>query len=259
MAENSNPQPAFSDYIVFVDESGDHHMGSVDADYPLFVLTFCIFDKRIYSRLALPQISEIKFDIFGHNLAVLHEHDIRKRKGAFAPLGKSVRDDLMQQLTNLIEQVPFSIVAVVVDKLTYMTKYAQQENLYHTAMAHGLASLDRRMQTADQGSLKTCLICEARGAKEDAALELAFRRICDGDNEQQKLYPFDIVVADKKTNSEGLQIADLIARPIGLSVLRPLQVNRAVDILKRKDFELISLPHKSEKAASSLTALAPTE
>ena len=38
----------------------------------------------------------------------------------------------------------------------------------------------------------------------------------------------------KKANSSGLQLADLIARPIGLSILRPGQPNRAFDTIKGK-------------------------
>lgn len=34
--------------------------------------------------------------------------------------------------------------------------------------------------------------------------------------------------------SEGMQLADLTARPIGLSVLRPNQGNRALDVLEKK-------------------------
>jgi hypothetical protein len=62
---------------------------------------------------------------------------------------------------------------------------------------------------------------------EDDELELAVRRICDGAN-------FYIVMADKKRNSEGLQPANLTARPIGLSVLRPGQRNRAFEALNAK-------------------------
>jgi len=45
---------------------------------------------------------------------------------------------------------------------------------------------------------------------------------------------FEILFADKKSNSAGLQLADLVARPIGLSVLRPEQPNRAFDAVKPK-------------------------
>jgi hypothetical protein len=42
------------------------------------------------------------------------------------------------------------------------------------------------------------------------------------------------VIGDKKTNSEGMQLADLTARPVGLSVLRPDQTNRAMAVLEGK-------------------------
>jgi hypothetical protein len=41
------------------------------------------------------------------------------------------------------------------------------------------------------------------------------------------------VFASKKVNCGGLQIADLIARPIGRSVLNPAQKNRAYDLIER--------------------------
>jgi hypothetical protein len=46
--------------------------------------------------------------------------------------------------------------------------------------------------------------------------------------------PFEIIIADKKCNSAGLQLADLVARPIGRKILNPRQANRAYDILKQK-------------------------
>jgi hypothetical protein len=40
----------FSDYVVYVDESGDHSLVNIDADYPVFVLALCVFHKRHYSE-----------------------------------------------------------------------------------------------------------------------------------------------------------------------------------------------------------------
>src|SRR6185295_16836789 len=65
-------------------------------------------------------------------------------------------------------------------------------------------------------------------------LELDFLRVCKGQNSLKKPLPFELIIADKKTNSEGLQFADLAARPVGLSVIRPNQTNRAFQILKKK-------------------------
>ena len=78
------------------------------------------------------------------------------------------------------------------------------------------------------------MIVEKRGKLEDKELELEFRRVCDGINWYQHPLPLDIVFTDKKSNSVGLQIADLIARPIGLKIIRENQTNKAYEIIKTK-------------------------
>ncbi|MFA5081373.1 MAG: DUF3800 domain-containing protein, partial [Hydrogenophilaceae bacterium] len=98
----------------------------------------------------------------------------------------------------------------------------------------GLERIYRYLRAENQADRLTHLVCEARGAKEDAELELEFRRIRDGANFFRSTLPFELIVADKRTNSEGMQLADLTARPIGLSVLRPEQENRALKVLESK-------------------------
>ena len=46
----SDKVPAFGRYIVYVDESGDHALSSIDNNYPVFVLAFCIFHKGHYAE-----------------------------------------------------------------------------------------------------------------------------------------------------------------------------------------------------------------
>jgi len=38
----------YGDYIVYIDESGDHGMGRIDPGYPIFVLACCISKKCLY-------------------------------------------------------------------------------------------------------------------------------------------------------------------------------------------------------------------
>jgi hypothetical protein len=96
---------------------------------------------------------------------------------------------------------------------------------------------------------------------EDLALEIEFRRICDCQNSLKKPLPFEIILADKKTNSAGLQLADIVARPIRLSVLRPNQPNRAFDILREKIYreqeELFVYPIKAKGLEVVLEAQTP--
>ena len=53
----------FSDYIVYVDESGDHGLQNIDANYPIFVLAFCIFKKSDYIDVISPCLQRFKFKL----------------------------------------------------------------------------------------------------------------------------------------------------------------------------------------------------
>ncbi|MEX5323322.1 DUF3800 domain-containing protein, partial [Pseudomonas shirazica] len=62
----------FSDYIVYVDESGDHGLQKINPEYPVFVLAFCIFRKDVYVQSVVPAVQKLKFDFWGHDGIVLH-------------------------------------------------------------------------------------------------------------------------------------------------------------------------------------------
>lgn len=225
-----------SDYIVFVDESGDHSLSSIDEQYPVFVLSFCVFQKDGYIDVLTPAVRRLKFETFGHEMVILHENDIRRRKGVFGTLTMEERMAFMEKLSGLIDACDFTLIGVVIHKDRHKARYNKPEHPYHLALQFGLERLRHFLKLQGQEDATTYVVCEARGAAEDAELELAFRRVCDGENRGSTKYPFKIVIASKKTNSEGLQIADLTARPLGLRVSRPDQENRAFDVLSKKFF-----------------------
>ena len=97
-----------------------------------------------------------------------------------------------------------------------------------------LENLYSFLKEKNQEDKITHIVVERRGKKEDNELELEFRRVCDGANWFNQKLPFQIQFADKKTNSAGLQLADLVARPIGVHVIKPEQPNRAFNILEEK-------------------------
>jgi hypothetical protein len=227
----------YSDFIVYVDESGDHSLESINPRYPLFVLAFCLFQKAYYIQKVIPDLSKLKITTFGHDLIVLHEHEMRKKTGAFSKLNFESRERLIQSVSSLVAEMEMILIPIVIDKHALRELGADPTHVYHLAMQLGLEKLYRVLQEQDQHINLTHVIFEARGRCEDLALELEFRRICDGQNSLQIRLPFQIVIADKKTNSPGLQLADLVARPIGLSVLRPDQPNRAFTILKKKLYQ----------------------
>ncbi|MCS5717369.1 DUF3800 domain-containing protein [Herbiconiux sp. CPCC 205763] len=102
----------FGDYVVYVDESGDHSLVSIDREYPVFVLAFCIFHVPHYVRRVIPAVEDLKFRYFGHDMVVLHEHEIRKEKAPFQILRDSqLRCDFLADLTRVIVEARFGVVA----------------------------------------------------------------------------------------------------------------------------------------------------
>ena len=223
-----------SDYIVYVDESGDHSLTSIDEGYPVFVLSFCAFQKIHYSHAITPALRMLKFTTFGHDMVILHEQDIRKKTGAFHQMNKEQREIFFDNLNMLIAQADFTLLSTVIDKYKLKREQTKDTHVYHLAMQLGLEKLYLFLQSRNQHNCLTHVICEARGRVEDRSLALEFATVCSGHNSLKKLLPFNLIIADKKTNSEGLQFADLAARPVGLSVVRPSQSNRAFQILEKK-------------------------
>lgn len=225
----------FSKYIVYVDESGDHGMQTVDEQYPLFVLAFCVFHKRHYSEQVVSALEKFKFNYFGHDQVILHENEIRKEKGAFGIFrNREQRVQFFDELTGIIEYSNFILISCVIDKRSLRKQVDIESNPYHIALGFCLEALFNFLREKQQHEKKTFVVVECRGKKEDDDLELEFRRICDGNNRLNQTLPFEVLFSDKKAMSSGLQLADLVARPIGLSVLRPEQENRAFEVLKRK-------------------------
>lgn len=228
---------AFSDYVVYVDESGDHSLAAIDQGYPVFVLAFCIFHKRHYSEAIIPAIEKLKFNYFGHDSVVLHETDIRKQRGDFKILSNKQRfDEFMARLTTIVEQSNFVLISCVVDKQRLSKQSGDASNPYHVALDYCLQGLYDFLVEKGQEKRQTHVIVECRGKKEDRELELEFRRVCDGQGIRAQTLPFEVVFANKQTNLAGLQLADLVARPVGISYLRPHQPNQAFDVLKAKFF-----------------------
>lgn len=224
----------FSEFIVYVDESGDHGMANNDPTYPIFVLAFCVMHKEKYIAEIVPRLQRFKYKHWGHDMVVLHEHEIRKATHDFAFLhDKNRREEFLEDLNNLVIQSPFTVIAGVVRK-DRLSKQHKPPNPYHLALCFGLEQIDRFLCRNGESNRRVHIVFEARGKNEDKELELEFRRVCDGSNCRGEKFNFEFVLAQKRVNSCGLQIADLIARPIGIHVFRPHQANRAFEIIKPK-------------------------
>lgn len=223
------------EYIFYADESGDHSLVSVDSAYPLFVLTICGFKIVEYTQRTVPSFQRFKFRYFGHDMTVLHEHEIRKQAGEFAFLTDlTLRESFQKDLTDLVEAARFDIFSCIIDKRMFRADFFP-DNPYQVGLSICLQMVYRHLQKIGKLGSNYHFVFEKRGDKEDRDLELEFRRIVAGQNPMRVPFEgFKLRFADKKSNSTGMQLADLTARPLGLAYLRPTQTNRAYDVIQSK-------------------------
>ena len=232
----------YSDYIIYADESGDPNPASVDSNYPVFVLNFCVFRKDDYAASALPAVAAFKFAHFGHDAVVLHEQDIHRGKAPF-DFGQDVqrKSAFRDALNSTVAGIEFDVIATVIDKPRLSQQIAFEP--YGLALRLCMEQAYAFLETRGQQELITHIILEGRGRKEDEGLLQAFRRIGGGDNGLGKaMSGFDMVFANKSSNSIGLQIADYTAYSVGRNYVSPSQPNLVWETLvKPKMFNAVTV------------------
>jgi hypothetical protein len=232
----------FSDYILFADESGAPTLEGPDPQYPVFVLTLVMVRKDVYVSTIVPRLQRLKFDLFGHDQIIFHERDIRKQTGPFSVLrtDPKLRAHFLEELTRLIEIADVEVIAAVIRKDQLRDRYRDPWSPYDIAAQFCLERLHGRLTSLDQVGRRVHLVFESRGHEEDRRLSSDLAAIVSnrGGLTARRLdfshFEWEFCFADKRSNSAGLQFADLFARPIGLSVLRPDQGNRAFKALREK-------------------------
>ncbi len=121
----------YSEYVIYVDESGDHSLSSINPHYPVFVLAFCIYKKVDYANVVVPKIEIFKFKHFGHDAVILHERDIRKQLKPFVTLRNyAKRNNFMEELNSLIKEIEFTVIATVIEKKKLVRSYATKKTLW---------------------------------------------------------------------------------------------------------------------------------
>lgn len=224
----------YGEFVVFADESGDHSLVAVDPEYPVFVLTLVVFKLDQYLDDFLPRFHRLKFETFGHDGVVLHEREMRRREGAFRLLhDERKRESFFSALNALISTTPFEVIYWVFDKRSIALASARTESIYRNAIRATLPQLLRFLESEQSHFGKISVIFESRGRSEDAELNADFRAF-QLEYSHPNASQLDLHFVAKTANTAGIQLADLTARPIGLSVLHPDQRNRALDIVISK-------------------------
>lgn len=219
----------FSDYIVFADESGDDNVLKINDDFPYFGLVFCVFKIDEYIEFKR-KIDKLKFDIFGNDEVILHERDIRRGEMQSKYLStKEGKDKFLESLNKIIEKANFYVISTIINKHNLLEISRNYESPYKISLEFCMETLDKFLKSKNINKENTFIVIESRNKIENIDLELFANRI-----KQEKQYNILVKTVPKKHNSIGLQIADLIARPIVLKHFKPDQKNRAFEVIKNK-------------------------
>src|SRR5690606_31279707 len=149
-------------YVIYVDESGDHSMTSVDENFPVFSLAFCLFKKSDYVSVAVPAMQEFKFRWFGHDTVVMHEADIIRRRGPFSFLQyDDKRNRFMDDLSGVVDAMPMTVFASVIRKEKLKQKYKSPENPYQLALLFCMEMAHSFLKQQGCDDTRCHIICES--------------------------------------------------------------------------------------------------
>lgn len=229
----------FSEFVAYGDESGTATFGKIEADFPAVGLAFCVFRVEDYVHEVVPQVQALKFRHFGHDQVVLHESEIRRRQGDFIFGSSDLRAAFMAELNALVREIPMTIVAAAVDQRKLHSRYGSAFDAYDLGLRCCVEQVLRLIGESDPlgAEAEVSVVAEARSSTmQNHAAENRFYAGLPGIGTYASAPPsrVNLRFARKQANSTGLQIADLVVRPIVLQTLRPNQPNRAWDAISPK-------------------------
>ena len=239
------------DYYLFIDESGEHILKNFDPVRPVFTVAGVLISKDDYSAikdainsLKLKYWEDAKYrDKTTFKQVCFINRAIRRRQKAFSKyyLDDAAYEVFIDDLSALIEGLNFQIIAACIDKQKLVSKYTNPFEPYNLAMEFIIERYSRFLHT----NRKTgSVILEARGKREDGLLHqqlLSFynngTRYISNRVIQKSIkggFYFNKKWQDGYENTYvGLELADLVAHPIGHFVLKN-EKSKAFQVIEEK-------------------------
>lgn len=227
-------------YYLYIDESGDHGLTTLNPDFPVFLLCGVIVEETVYQNIR-QSFNTIKQALWANKEVIFHSRDIRKCDKEFAVLFDLEKKKwFYENLNKVIQENDYAVIASAIQKDNYIKRFGRLSNdVYELALSF---IIERAIFYLDdlKGKEKTLeIIIEKRGKKEDKQLEEHFQRLLARGTgyvipQRLKDYNLEITFKSKRENINGLQLADLIAYPIARYVIEPNRANPAFDQVETK-------------------------
>lgn len=226
-----------SEYVMFLDESGDHSLTKIDPQFPIFTLAGCIFEVKYYESVAVHRINQLKEVHFGSLDIVLHSYEIRKAKKDFSMLlNREKRERFISDMNTLITELDFTIIAACIRKEELNGQYRKPSDPYDLAFTF---IVERFVKFLSENGGVGYFSFESRDPKSNRDLldTYDWYRTVGNTYCPQELFNAHISKIEfvkKDENINGHQVADLVAYPIGRFCSNRGGQNPAFEILKPK-------------------------
>lgn len=209
--------------VMFLDESGDHSLDVIDPQYPVFVLAGVIMDEQYARTVAEQKLATFKQELFGRTDIILHTADITRNQNGFERMKEpEFRQRFYEKLNALMRELQYEVVACVIKKDEHFERYGLWAVDPYMLSLHVL--VERFCFDIGFGGSPGRMVAEKRNPTLDHQLELAFlnlkvsgTRFLQATQIERRIE--GLVTRGKEQNLAGLQIADLVASPIGRYVI----------------------------------------
>lgn len=230
-------------YNLYIDESGDHGLSNLNADFPIFLLCGIIVSSDNYEQIDVG-FKLVKKAIWNSEQVIFHSRDIRKCEKEFKYLfNLDLKKEFYKRLDEIINNSKYQIVATAIEKMNYIKEYGRlSDDVYEISLSFLIEHTIFYLNGLNCDTASLDIIIEKRGVKEDKKLHEHFQKLLSrgtGYITSQNLHQYSPTISfkNKKENVNGLQLADLVAYPTARYILEPNRLNPAFDVFKNKFYK----------------------
>ena len=221
--------------FLFLDECGGHATNRVDTKFPVFCLCGLVVDADKYRKQLAPRWSGFKAKYLGSIDQRIHEPSFRGKRLKYWLNSYGGHDpaDFIKTLDSILREADYRVITTVIKKEEYRqflsespTQVFLPTSQYHIALDFILERFVHYLHYEAEDA-EGLVIAERIGPKETSQLMHEYNRLkIEG---TQYISPSwfryqlaeNVMFGDKEDFIPGLEITDVIARPIAEKVLAP--------------------------------------
>lgn len=216
-----------AEYYLFLDES------KPNTNFRNFTLGGIAIQKEIYENELKPAINKLKQDCFGNVDVILHEIDIRGKKGCYKGITEKQQERFFAELGDIFKDNKwFSVMAVSIniDDLDKLYQEKDRNDIYYIALQLLMENFTQFLSCNDGTGIiyleSTDIVNNTRLQNLFHVLKANGTLFMNKETLQKRLSTINFAI--KADNIIGLQVADFIPNVIARKALGKKQKNFSI-------------------------------